>query len=291
MQTEGVSVVVCALNAADRVRAFTSRLHAELMRLPFPAELLFVDDGSTDGTAEAARALGHDVKVVEHHVNRGLSAARNTATINAAHPWLLFCDDDLEIDAATIEALYARRSDFDVIVPEVRGLDGQLQNSMTACWRRLDWKFDYHHEPLERVEFAVGACFLVHTNTVRRAGGFDERFRLYFEDTVFGVAVKRAGGQTLMQRGAVALHHLHGGDAGVERARRNARQVFKERWRFNLVVLTGQRRAVNIVVGLPRTLAQGLRYRSLEPLVGYLAALRDVPTLLRDRALYDLRSR
>jgi N-acetylglucosaminyl-diphospho-decaprenol L-rhamnosyltransferase len=288
---DGLTVVVCTRNAGERVARFVAPLAAEVGRLALPAELLVVDNGSADDTARAAEALGPPVRVVAHAADRGLSASRNTAALHAAHPWLLFCDDDLEIDAAAIEALFAARDEQAVVVPELRGADGALQNAMTATWRRLDLKIDYHPRPVAEPAAPVGACFLVGRALFERAGGFDERFGLYYEDVVFGVAVRRAGGRTVMRQGVVAVHQQHGGDRSAERVRRIAWNVFVERWRFAFVALEGRRRAVALAAGLPRTAAQSVRRRTPRPLLAYLRALRDAPRLLEDRSRHDLRAR
>lgn len=59
-----------------------------------PAEVIVVDDGSDDNTAEVATKLG--AKVVRHPQNRGLSAARNTGLHATSHPWVALLDSDDE---------------------------------------------------------------------------------------------------------------------------------------------------------------------------------------------------
>jgi hypothetical protein len=59
-----------------------------------PAEILVVDDGSTDETADAAAELG--VTVIRHERNRGLAAARNTGLAAAANRWVALLDSDDE---------------------------------------------------------------------------------------------------------------------------------------------------------------------------------------------------
>jgi glycosyltransferase involved in cell wall biosynthesis len=59
-----------------------------------PAEVIVVDDCSSDGTGDAARRLG--AHVIRHEENRGEGAARNTAIEAASQPWIAQLDSDDE---------------------------------------------------------------------------------------------------------------------------------------------------------------------------------------------------
>jgi glycosyltransferase involved in cell wall biosynthesis len=87
-----VSVVIPAYNREDMVgRAVASALG---QRPRPPAEVVVVDDCSTDGTAEAAATAG--ARVVRHDHNRGEGAARNTGIAHATQPWIGLLDSDDE---------------------------------------------------------------------------------------------------------------------------------------------------------------------------------------------------
>ncbi|MEA2228925.1 MAG: hypothetical protein QOF04_2555 [Solirubrobacteraceae bacterium] len=290
--SEGLSVIVCSLNGRDRVDRFIAPLRRSLSELGVPCELVVVDDGSTDGTAEAIRRVDGGITVVEHPENRGASAARNTGTLAARHDWLLFCDDDLEIDVEALRSLWARRAAGVCLVPEVRGPAGELQNVVTWAWRRLDLKLDDHDAPVsDDLAYPMAACFLVAAEALRRAGGFDERIRHYYEDTELGFALRRAGIATRLAPGVTAVHHEHGGAPDAAKRARIARKVYEGRWRFNLVATRGWRRLVIVAAGAVRTAVESARKRDRGPILGYLAALRAVPVLLRPRHRFDLRSR
>ncbi len=83
-----VTAVIPAYNEAQRIAAAVACAREQTRP---PAEILVVDDGSTDGTAEVARAAG--ARVVRK-ANGGLSSARNAGLREARSPWVAFLDAD-----------------------------------------------------------------------------------------------------------------------------------------------------------------------------------------------------
>ncbi len=83
-----VSVAIPAHNEAQRIRA---ALESVLAQTESPAEILVVDDGSTDGTGALAASLG--ARVVTQP-NAGIARTRNRLLTEARFPWLAFLDAD-----------------------------------------------------------------------------------------------------------------------------------------------------------------------------------------------------
>jgi hypothetical protein len=87
-----VSVVIPAYNAQKWIgRAIESVLNQSVAA----AEILVVDDGSTDGTAEAVKKYGSPVRYI-HQANAGAGAARNKGIEAATGEWIAFLDADDE---------------------------------------------------------------------------------------------------------------------------------------------------------------------------------------------------
>ncbi|HET6204862.1 MAG TPA: glycosyltransferase family 2 protein [Planctomycetota bacterium] len=99
-----LSVVVPVYNERATILEIVRRVR----EAPFEKEVLVVDDGSTDGTAEVLREIaGGDgnVRVLRHERNRGKGAALRTGFAAATGEIVLVQDADLEYDPADYPAL------------------------------------------------------------------------------------------------------------------------------------------------------------------------------------------
>jgi glycosyltransferase involved in cell wall biosynthesis len=94
MHTVSISVVTPTYNRGEELpRAIRSAVGQSLA----PLEILVIDDGSTDATAEIVRRLAEPrVRLIRHDRNRGAAAARNTGILNARGEWIAFLDSDDE---------------------------------------------------------------------------------------------------------------------------------------------------------------------------------------------------
>ncbi len=85
-----VTTVIPAYNRAHMLAAAVASALGQRPRPP--AEVIVVDDGSSDDTAAVAELLG--ATVIRHPRNRGLAAARNTGLAAARCEWVAFLDSD-----------------------------------------------------------------------------------------------------------------------------------------------------------------------------------------------------
>lgn len=87
-----VCVIIPAYNRAGMLKRALDGVWSQ--RPELPAEVIVVDDGLTDESAEVAEQLG--ARVIRHPRNLGLSAARNTGLEAATQPWIALLDSDDE---------------------------------------------------------------------------------------------------------------------------------------------------------------------------------------------------
>ncbi len=104
-----LSVIIFAFNEAENIAPVLAELCEWLRFHEAKAEVIFVDDGSTDRTAgEAARALQSvPHQVLRHPRNRGIGAALKTGVAAARAPWVTFLPADGQIGPEAIGTLRA----------------------------------------------------------------------------------------------------------------------------------------------------------------------------------------
>ena len=97
-----LSVVMPCFNEAATVADAVMRVLAS----PLTAELIVVDDGSTDGSADAVAALDDDrVRLLRQDGNRGKGAALRKGFAAVSSPFVIIQDADLEYDPADYERM------------------------------------------------------------------------------------------------------------------------------------------------------------------------------------------
>ena len=123
MTALSLSVVIPAYNEARRLPATLARIQAYLEGLGREHEIVVVDDGSADATAEVARAAGDQVRVLRHEPNRGKGYAVRRGMLAAAGARRLMTDADL---STPIEELAKLEAEID------RGFDVAIASRAVA---------------------------------------------------------------------------------------------------------------------------------------------------------------
>jgi glycosyltransferase involved in cell wall biosynthesis len=172
-----IAVVIPAYN---RARHIASALESVLAQTRAPAEIIVVDDGSTDDTAAVAQSFGANVL---RQSNAGVSAARNTGVRIARSPWIAFLDSDdlwapnkLEMQWEALEAcpeigmVFSDFSYFDDATGKTMGTTKLLSEAHYAgvVRRRTGWaSFSCEPNSFGRA-LAQGLFTSVETMIVRR---------------------------------------------------------------------------------------------------------------------------
>ncbi|HMD97606.1 MAG TPA: glycosyltransferase family 2 protein [Terriglobia bacterium] len=109
-----VSVVIPAYNEEQAVGSVIAELQAVLRRHNIEAEIIVVDDGSADQTAQAAAAAG--ARVLRHRSNRGYGAALKSGIAAASHNYTVITDADGTYPCEYIPEMLDRLDGSDMVV-------------------------------------------------------------------------------------------------------------------------------------------------------------------------------
>src|SRR4051812_43257112 len=106
---DSISVVIPAFNAEPYLGA---AIESVLGQTRSAAQVIVVDDGSTDATSAVAEKFDDAVILIQQR-NAGVSAARNNGAAAVAADWLLFLDADDLLRPDALERLAVRASEGD----------------------------------------------------------------------------------------------------------------------------------------------------------------------------------
>jgi glycosyltransferase involved in cell wall biosynthesis len=115
----GVAILLPCFNENGNIAAAVAEAHEAAAGAANAHEIIVVDDGSTDGTGETARALAaadSRVRLVVHDTNRGYGAALRTGIAAARLPWILLTDADLQFDLRQLADVTPLTQDYDLVL-------------------------------------------------------------------------------------------------------------------------------------------------------------------------------
>jgi len=198
--TQRISVYVPCYNAEPWLERVLSGLLAQT--LP-PDEIIVVDDGSRDRTAEIAARF--PVILIRQDHNRGLAAARNAALRAARNELVAALDADVVPDPSWLERLAPH-----FVNPRVALGGGKLVEAvdrrLADRWRAVHLPQHWGDAPLENPGFVFGANTLARRSVLLEAGGYDERFRTNGEDSDMSFRLRRRGWTTFYEPAALCRH-------------------------------------------------------------------------------------
>jgi GT2 family glycosyltransferase len=219
---------------AAAVVSFNTQRHlarclASLVSQPF-AEILVVDNASTDGSPAFVAERYPAVRLLANQVNTGYGAAANQALRAARAPFVLLLNADTEVLPASA-AILARHLDARpraaIAAPALVGPQGDAQISVfpfpgTSGWlleneplaalvrrvpalRNRSVSFRVTRDP-RPVPWAIGAALMMRREAVLAVNGFDESYFMYYEEVDLCWRLARAGYQTLYVPDATIVH-------------------------------------------------------------------------------------
>lgn len=185
-------------------------------------EVVVVDDGSTDGTGNAVKAitLPCAIQLFHHPTNQGVSAGRNLAIQNARGRYLILLSDDLIVpeDFVSIHMETLKRFPGHWIVGGFRQLPSLRER---AFGRYLDDLEESYTEArkvrvIERniweLNWPTARNLSLHREDLEKTGLFDEKFRVTCEDQDLAHRARQVGIRFLYNEDITCLHNDQAGE-------------------------------------------------------------------------------
>ena len=221
-----VSVVVVTWNSATSITECLTSLRENPPSVPY--EVVLVDNASTDGTLDLARAALPGIVTIVNDRNRGLAAANNQGMRAARGRYFLISNPDVVYRKGTVDALLdvaERRPRAAFVITKLFYADGRLQTSvgdmptlreaLLGRWalRRLAgreragfWWDGWAHDEEVQVGHGMECCYLVRRAAVDDIGPQNEDFVLDWEGPEWTRRAHDAGWEIWFSPKAEAVH-------------------------------------------------------------------------------------
>jgi GT2 family glycosyltransferase len=266
-----VSFIIPLYNCLPLTQAMLASLRATL-----PAglahEIIFVDDGSTDGTREWLKTVGSalvagpsstknpglpasgspTIRAILNEKNLGFAGACNRGAATASGELLFFLNNDLVLLPHWLEPMLAAFDRF----PDT-GLVGNVQlNFATGAVDHAGIYFNYQGKPAHRtdrpattrwlgvpayraVDALTGACFGLRRAVWTQLGGLDEGFVNGAEDIDLALRASSAGLRHYVALRSVVRHHISSSAGRKLRDEQNTYRLV-QRWAPTIAVLAAK---------------------------------------------------
>lgn len=173
---------------------------------------VLVDNGSTDGTAEAVAAEFPWCRLLRVEVNRGPVGGNNAgirAALEAQAQWILLLNNDTTVHADIFDRLMeaaVANPEFSVLGPVIKFMDdpdvvmteGDLFNlpGSYAFFTRVPVPLKESRPPhATPVDMVNGCCLMIQADMIARIGSFDETIFMYHDEADLCLRVLEAGGK------------------------------------------------------------------------------------------------
>jgi GT2 family glycosyltransferase len=217
-----ISVIVLNWNGIQYLKSCLDALATQTYS---PREVIVVDNGSTDGSAEWVRTHFPPVKLIENGKNLGFGGGNNVGIRASQGKYVMILNNDTRLDSFCVGALkesIEKDEKYGACASKILLQEGGdridaagiaiCPDGLSIGRGRLERSVLYDRET--EVFFASGCACLYRREMLEDIGLFDEDFFAYAEDTDMGWRARLAGWKCIYSPRAVVFH-LHSASSGT----------------------------------------------------------------------------
>ncbi|MGW7043700.1 bifunctional polysaccharide deacetylase/glycosyltransferase family 2 protein [Streptomyces avermitilis] len=219
--TRPVSVIVPAYNEKECIENTIN----SLVQSTHPIEIIVVDDGSTDGTADIVEAMRIPNVRVLRQENAGKPAALNNGVRNASYDIVVMMDGDTVFEADTVRRLVQPFADDEVGAVAGNAKVGN-RDTVIGAWQHIEYVMGFNldrrmYDLLRCMPTIPGAIGAFRREAVLEVGGMSED--TLAEDTDITIAMHRGGWRVVYEEHARAWTEAPG----------SLKQLWSQRYRWS----------------------------------------------------------
>lgn len=269
-------------------------------------EVIFVDNGSSDGSVEFVKEkFGNDprLKIIENKRNLGFSGGNNVGIRHSKGDYIVLLNNDTIVEPEWLNELVdvmEKRKDIGMAQPAIlyMGTDriqtlGNVMDEILMLVKSIGQGYKFTTEKMRRIikiTYPLGACLIVRRSLLRKIGLFDEKFLIYHDDSYWGVLSWLAGVRAVS---ILSARIYHKGMATLSKFKRGRLVYFGTKSRVALILEIWRKR--DLVIRLPSFILMWSTYIYLKSIrdrfpgyvksmiSGYLWVLRNMRHILTQR--------
>ncbi|MBP1711309.1 MAG: SAM-dependent methyltransferase and glycosyltransferase, partial [Deltaproteobacteria bacterium] len=273
------SIVILTYNRLDHTKKCIRSIRKHT---PEPHEIIFLDNGSTDGTVkwlESQVKENNSYHLIKNEENRGVAKGRNQGINISQGEFILLLDNDVIVSPGWLTGMLEclNHAPAAGIVGPMTNCANGVQKVIDESYRSIDYLDKYATNFQEHYRYRqilsrdiAGFCMLFKRALVEKIGLLDERFGAdHFEDADFCLRATLEDYRNYIA-GDIFVHHSGGkGPSGN-------RKIFDKKWALNLAAPEGKKLAVLKAMELADTIySKGRTDQAVEALINCIRLTPD----------------